>query len=439
MLGLHDLPDSVRRNLARELMYSVSAGLLWGLALLSQVVVVRSLGGQAVHVTVIVAAMPACSIFQPLWAAWARYIRLQHMALISGTSRTLPFLLLGWAQDAWTFTALVLAYYLLAGPITLAVPALYKYTYPDTHRGRIVGLLRLVQNSVTVPAMLLAAWLMDRDADLYRVIYPISGVLGLVGLYFYQRLEIPGDRPQDRARYSELPTPRNIWEVLRRDELFRMFQATIFLTGAGFLMSRPIWIYMLDHVFSLSQLHMTLLVQVLPVLLGAVTAPWWGTLIDRTSPVAGRVVFAWMGIFAYLALFLSFWQKWLILAWTGAILRGMVLGASEVAQTTGNLYFALRRERAALYESISSVFQGTRGLLMPLIGLVIFHWTGVYIFLVPTILNLWSLYLAWRLWQLEEPLRNQLKSNLTPCPGPDLRYSSFPGTGASQSTQDQGL
>jgi hypothetical protein len=409
MLGITDLPHSVRRNLVRELIYSVSAGLLSGLALLSQLVVVRSLSGNATHVTVIVAAMPACSLLQPFWAAWARRIRLQQMVVISGILRSIPFLALSWVSHAWAFTALMVLYYFLSTPVNLAVSALYKYTYPDTHRGRIMGLLRLVQNSVTVPAMLIAAGLMDIQADLYAIIYPISGVIGIIGLFFYQRLEIPDDRPEDRALYSELPTPRNIVEVLRRDDLFRLFQATIFLTGAGFLMSRSIWIYLLDRTFALSQVHMTLLVQVLPVLLGALTAPWWGALIDRTSPVAGRVVFAWMGIFAYFALFLSFWQKWLMLAWAGAILRGIVLGASEVAQTTGNLYFALRRERAAVYESISSVFQGTRGLVMPLLGLALFQWIGVYIFLVPTLLNLWSLYVAWRLWRLEEPLRNHIK------------------------------
>jgi hypothetical protein len=222
-------------------------------------------------------------------------------------------------------------------------------------------------------------------------------------------MEIPDDQPQERAAKCELPTPKEIWGVLRRDALFRLFQATIFLTGAGFLMSRPIWIYLLDRVFHLSQLEIAFLVQVLPILLGAITSPWWGLLIDRTSPVAGRVVFAWMGVFAYGALFVSFWQSWLVMAWIGAILRGIVLGASEVAQTTGNLYFALHKERAPLYESISSVFQGLRGLVLPFCGLALFSWIGTYIFLVPVLLNFWSLWLAWRLWEMEHPLRERIK------------------------------
>lgn len=419
MLGLSELSSEVRKNFLKEAICAVSTGVMSGLALLAQLVVVRCLEGNAGHVTILVAALPACSILQPLWATWARYIRLQRMALISGALRVVPFFAVGWVNQASLLTLWMTLYYLLAGPFTLAVPSLYKYTYPDTHRGRIIGVLRLVQSTVTVPVMLTTAALLDWDAMLYKLIYPLGGILGLVGLFFYGRLHIPDDRPSERARNSELPTPRQIWQILRRDELFRLFQATIFLTGAGFLMSRPIWIYMLDQVFHLSQLQMTILVQVLPILLGAITSPWWGMFIDRTSPVAGRIVFAWMGIFAYAGLFLSFWKTWLVMAWIGAILRGIVLGASEVAQTTGNLYFALRKERAALYESISSLFQGARGLVLPFFGLALFECLGIYLFLVPMLLNLWSLYLAWKLWEKEKPMRQQasiIKDSQSSCP-----------------------
>ncbi|MCS7160011.1 MAG: MFS transporter [Gemmatales bacterium] len=408
MLGLSELSPEVRRNLVYEAIYAVSAGIMSGLALLAQVAVVHVLDGTATHVAILVAVLPACSILQPVWAAWARLVRLQYMALLSGALRVLPFLATSWITSAFAFTLGLSLYYLLAGPLSLAVPALYKYTYPDTHRGRIIGLLRLVQSIVTVPVLLGAAALMDWKPALYQIIYPVGGLLGLFGLFFYARLNIPDDLPHQRAQASELPTPKQIWHVLRRDELFRLFQSTIFLTGAGFLMSRPLWIYLLDQVFHLNQLEIALLVQVLPILLGALTSPWWGLFIDRTSPVAGRVAFAWMGIFAYGALFVSFWKSWLVMAWLGAVLRGVVLGASEVAQTTGNLYFALRKERAALYESISSLFQGIRGLILPFCGLALFAWMGIGLFLVPMVLNLWSLRLALKLWHLEQALRPQL-------------------------------
>ena len=87
---------------------------------------------------------------------------------------------------------------------------------------------------------------------------------------------------------------------------------------------------------------------IFPVILGGITSPFWGWLIDRTSPVAGRVAFALMGIPAYFALFASFYFDWLFLAFLGAALRGVVLGAAEVSTTTGNLYFADKPERAAL-------------------------------------------------------------------------------------------
>ncbi len=405
MLGLEQLPKEMRRNLGREVGYCACAGVVGGLTLLAQITVMGSLGGGALEVTLITAAMPAASLLQPLWAELARYLRLKTLVLVSGALRCLPLLAIGWVEDSWTFTALVGLYYLLAGPVTLAVPSLYKYNYADSHRGRIIGLLRMVQNTVSVSLMLLAAWLMDLEHTLYQVIYPLGGFIGLLGLFFYQRLDTPHDDPLERARFSERPSPRNMRAVLREDRHFRLFQTTIFLTGAGFLMSRPIWIALMKQDFDLSQLELSFLVNVMPIILGGLTAPAWGALIDRTSPVAGRVAFALLGIIAYAALFFSFWLHLLTLAYVGAVTRGLVLGAAEVATTAGNLYFSVRRERAALYESISSVFMGVRGLFMPLLGWLLHLQIHVFIFLFPTVLNLWSLVLALKLWRLDRALR----------------------------------
>jgi len=403
--GLGVLPASVRYNLAHESVYAVTAGLVSGLILLAQVMVVAALGGGPEVAMVMTAALPSTSLLQPLWAEAARRVRLQTLALCSGTLRLAPLALLGWADDAWTCAALVVLYYVAASANALAVPSLYRYTYPDSHRGRIIGWLRLVQNGVAMPVMLGCAALLDWQVSFRAVLFPGAAALALVGIWFYSRLRIPGDDPEGRRRFSERATWRSMRLVLRQDSHFRLFQATIFLTGAGFLMSRPIWLYLLREHFAVSQVEMTLLVQVMPILLGAVTSPAWGWLIDKTSPVAGRVAFAWLGVLAYLALFGSFMFGWLSLAYAGAILRGLVLGAAEVATTAGNLYFSLRPERAALYESISSVFQGIRGLIMPVVGWGLYLVLHAGLFLVPTALNAWSLVLSLRLYHMDREHR----------------------------------
>jgi MFS family permease len=402
VLGLDELPPVMRRNLLYEAGYSACAGVVSGLAMLAQVTVIGSLGGGATAVMLITAAMPAASLTQPLWVELARRYRLKQMALISGALRCLPLLLIGWVADPWLFAILVVTFYVFAAPLSLAVPSLYKYTYADSHRGRIIGILRMVQNGSSMPAMLASAWLMDLEPELYQVIYPLGGVVGLVGLFFYQQLLIPTDSPHDRRRSSERPTWRGIREVLAKDDNFRLFQATIFLTGAGFLMTRPVYVFLLADQFRLGQFETALLVQVMPLLLGAATSPAWGAFIDRTSPVAGRIAFALLGLVAYVLMFASFAAGWLLLAYVAAIVRGLVLGAAELSMTTGNLYFSVHRERAALYEGIGSLLQGVRGLLMPVLGRLAFPFVGVSLFLLPAVLNVWSLWLSVILWRRDQ-------------------------------------
>jgi MFS family permease len=407
-----ELDVVTRRNFLLELLYGMGAGVVSGLVLVAQVVAVGSLGDKSLAATVMVACQPALALLLPFWAHVARRFRLFDLALVGGALRCLPLLFVGWVDAPWQLALVVMLYYLLGGPATLAIPALYKYAYPDQHRGKIIGLLKLVQNCVTVPVLIGVSLWCDIEPTAYQMAYPIGGVIGLLGFVAYSLRHIASDDPHARRTLSESPSWNGMRSVLLHDPSFRLFQATIFLTGAGFLLSRGVWLYLLSDHFHLSQFAITLLVMIFPVILGGLTSPFWGWLIDRTTPVAGRIAFALMGIPAYLALFASFYLDWLLLAYLGAALRGVVLGAAEVSTTTGNLYFAEKPERAALYESISSVFQGIRGMTMPPLGWGIYQtiawlgWSAGLMFLIPMVFNIWSLVLAWQLWQDERQLRD---------------------------------
>lgn len=397
-----------RRNFLLEIVYCIGAGIVSGLVLVAQVVAVGSLGDRSLYATVMVAAQPSLALLLPFWAQAARTYRLFDLAIIGAALRCLPMLAVAWIDEPWQLTAVVIGYYLFGGPATLAIPALYKYAYPDEHRGKMIGILRLVQNGLTVPVLVGVSLWCDVEPSAYQIAYPIGGVIGLLGVMVYSLRKIPSDSPEQRRERSEPATWSGMQEVIRKDVSFGLFQATIFLTGAGFLLSRGVWLYLLREHFHLSQFSITLLVMIFPVILGGITSPFWGWLIDRTSPVAGRVAFALMGIPAYFALFASFYFDWLFLAFLGAALRGVVLGAAEVSTTTGNLYFADKPERAALYESISSVFQGLRGMTMPPLGWALYQsllWFSLptaLMFLTPLAFNFWSLVIAWRLWKQDQ-------------------------------------
>lgn len=409
---LRDLDRTTRRNFVLELIFGIGTGVLSGLILVAQVVAVGSLGDKSQSATMMVAAQPALALLLPLWAMVARHYRLFDLVLVGGALRCLPLLAVGWIDQPWQLAIVVVLYYLLGGPATLAIPALYKYAYPDQHRGKIIGILKMVQNGITVPVLIGVSLWSDIEPTAYQLAYPVGGCLGLLGVIAYQFRRIPSDNPKARRTLSESPSWSGMQHVLKVDRQFRLFQATIFLTGAGFLLSRGVWLYLLRDHFHLSQFFITLLVMIFPVILGGITSPFWGWLIDKTSPVAGRIAFALMGIPAYLALFASFYLDWLILAFIGAAFRGVVLGAAEVATTTGNLYFAEKPERAALYESISSVFQGIRGMSMPPLGWVLYQsllvlgWTTALVFLIPMVFNGWSLWIAWGLWKDERQERH---------------------------------
>ena len=120
---LRDLDQNTRRNFGLELIYGVGDGVLNGLILVAQVVAVGSLGDRSQAATNMVAARPALALLLPLWAQVARRYRLFDLVLVGGTLRCLPLIAVGWIDQSWQLALVVMFYYLLGGPATLAIPS----------------------------------------------------------------------------------------------------------------------------------------------------------------------------------------------------------------------------------------------------------------------------------------------------------------------------
>jgi hypothetical protein len=60
------------------------------------------------------------------------------------------------------------------------------------------------------------------------------------------------------------------------------------------------------------------------------------------------------------------------------------------------------------------VFQGIRGLTMPLLGWLLFQHVSIFLLLAPTVLNVWSLAAAVQLWRRtrEHPPEKALLADL---------------------------
>ena len=42
-----------------------------------------------------------------------------------------------------------------------------------------------------VPSILLAGWLLDMSREMYKILYPMAGLCGMIACYFYHTLHVP--------------------------------------------------------------------------------------------------------------------------------------------------------------------------------------------------------------------------------------------------------
>ena len=123
-------------------------------------------------------------------------------------------------------------------------------------------------------------------------------------------------------------------------------------------------------------LFMSLAYAVIPAMMRAVSAPLWGPLLDRITPMAGRAVF---NVFLMAAYSLYCFggvthAHWAFLV--AAVLHGIGQGGNQINWTTGTLYFA-PKEQVPLYNSVHVALTGIRGLVAPLVGAWLYSQSGL--------------------------------------------------------------
>src|SRR5207247_10725867 len=94
----------------------------------------------------------------------------------------LPLFAVFWLHrtDAALFTALITVSQLLNSAMRMGQSSLYRVMYDKTIRGRVLGRLTLWQYLTMVPSILLTGWLLDKSTEMFRVLYPLAGVSGLI-------------------------------------------------------------------------------------------------------------------------------------------------------------------------------------------------------------------------------------------------------------------
>jgi len=367
-----------RHNIRAETCFSAFNGIYMGLAILAApVVALTGVQANPLQLTILVAAFPIGVFFGPFWAGAGRRMGMQRLVTHLGFWANVPLFLIFWVHDAWAFTLLVSLSQILNSGMRMGQSSLYHVLYPRLIRGRVLGKLTFWTFLTMVPSILVTGWLLDMSREMYRVLYPLAGLCGIVGCAFYHTMHVPAQHSLSSAGTRTIRgNVRAVQQILARDRAFLFFQGAFFLSGSAFFMSTHIVLLLVSDRFELSAFELALWMTVVPQLMLALTSPIWGRVLDRIGIVHCRLLLAivqsaslasyWVGIVGGSAPFI----------YAGSVFLGMTNGGGQLTWALASSHFAPRSEDVPLYNGIHFVLNGVRGLVLPWIGAVLWVMTG---------------------------------------------------------------
>jgi len=331
------------------------------------------------------------------------------VVLLTGAVALVPVSPLG----AWVFVAQMAAAQFFMTGIVSTRAAMWKANYPQWVRGQLAARVQVVRTITQLTALGVGAAVLSKAPELYRWLFPVVAVVGVIAIWLLQRMHVRGERAMlarlHRGEGHGLIEPQQFWavlspwcvlsgaaRVLRADGAFRQYCVAQMFAGAANLMVRSVAVVMIAEQL-LGDMPASfwvgaVLLDVLPRLLMLASMSRFAAYFDRVGVLRFRV---FHGVCWLAALVFGAIGAWALSRGTlGApefvismlgfiafsIVQGICHGGGAIAWNLGHLHFAHPAD-AEVYMGIHVSLTGLRGLVLPSVGMMLWHgvgsWTGI--------------------------------------------------------------
>lgn len=243
-----------RRTLLFGVQGAVFEGLFGGLTSLNSYVAINALGNWAqweAEVTTLMSMLPSILMaFAMVYSSGGRVRKRRGYFLFVGVFGRLivaSVALLALFPNPFFFVALVAVQAAVCAGIAPALNHIWGANTSSRARGRIFTWFSVASEIANMLAAIVAAWLLDKEQGANFVfIYPVAGVIGLIGMLLFWRIRLRHTPIHEEDRHAPPMTERIIraWRqasgLLRRDPEFRLYETGFFLYGVAFMMLVPV-------------------------------------------------------------------------------------------------------------------------------------------------------------------------------------------------------
>lgn len=255
-LGVGRLPFSgaiERRTFFLGVQGSVLEGLFGGVFSLNAYVALRSLGGaemgytHELAISTLIPMLPSVAMaFAMLYNKGGEVRRRRGYFLYAAFLGRLSLVAAAFIGHPYLFVAMVGVHAVACAGIPPSLNQIWGANFSQPRRGRLFALFSSAGMLMVMLCSPLAARILDRDPENYRILYPIAGVLGTLSMLTFWRIRLRYREDPDRGRGAKTPLARmaaparRSLGLLLKDRHFRIYEVGYFTYGIAFMMLIPV-------------------------------------------------------------------------------------------------------------------------------------------------------------------------------------------------------
>jgi len=388
-----------RLTVRRYLLGMFSQGIWWAGYLLFPFIMAKSLGASDWMVTIAVTLETSGMLLALYWGQLMARGGRRRWLLRGGLGGRVVLVLVFFVQTPLQFLLLLGVVYFFASLVYPAQNGILQSNICPERRGRIFGWGALIQHLTAAGTSLIVGYLLDRDPNLFRWIYPVLGLTGFVYLWVLARLPRPdGDTTVDSGGVFVVPklplgkvqwrrllgatiTPfREAVDTFREDRNYLWFETNFMIYGLAFMMLIPVLPLFFIQELDLSYKEISSSRVLISSLGVALLGPAMGRIMDRFHPV--RLCTLSFAVIALYPITLAVGSvihldNPALIAYAAFGFFSLGMAGVNVTWNVGSISFAPPGQ-GGYYQGIHVAMVGVRGLLGPSLGFLVLKLMGYW-------------------------------------------------------------
>ncbi len=319
-------------------------------------------------VTLLIALKPMTALLASYWSCF--FSGKNRNFVLTNLIRFLPFLFFFAVDSAWTVILSFSLYMILSRGSMPVWTELFKSHIPKESQHRLFALGNTCEYLGTTLFPIILGMLLDYNGNLWRVLFPLTALLGMATTLLMLRLPDTRLKPKPPIKTKAWLPWKNAFHIVKTHADFRNYLIGFMLGGAGLMVIQPVLpIFFVDEL-QFSYTEMMIALSVCKGIGYALSSPMWVRLFKRLPLFQFSFLVAFLACCFPLILIGAKWTFWLCyVAYLG---YGLMQSGSELSWHLSPAAFSKNKESLPFSET-NILAVGVRGCIIPFLGSLLFY------------------------------------------------------------------